>query len=54
METIMHKYVRAKKEALEHALVVSKTETAMKRHEVLIESNKNKWVDYCCKMQEHE
>jgi len=54
METIMHKYVRAKKEALEHALVVSKTETAMKRHEVLIESNKNKWVVYFCKMQEHE
>ena len=54
MESIMHEYVHAKEMALEHALVVSKTETAMKRHEVLIESNKNKWVVYFCKMQEHE
>ena len=68
IETIMHEYVHAKElalenknealehknEALDHALLVSQTETAMKRHEVLIESNKNKWVVYFCKMQEHE
>lgn len=61
IESIIHEYTDsingAIKNALDdtrHALVVSKTETAMKRHEVLIESNKNKWVVYFCKMQEHE
>jgi phage anti-repressor protein len=43
-----------KNEALEHALQVSQTETAMKRHEVLIDSNKNKWVVYFCKIHNHE
>ena len=61
IESIIHEYTDsingAIKNALDdtrHALQVSQTETAMKRHEVLIESNKNKWVVYFCKMLEHE
>jgi hypothetical protein len=54
-EALEHKNeaLEHKNEALDHALQDSQTETAMKRHEVLIESNKNKWVVYFCKMQEH-
>ena len=36
------------------ALQQSMKETAIKRHEVLIESNKNKWVVYFCKMKSFE
>jgi len=36
------------------ALQKSIRETAVKRHEVLIESNKNKWVVYFCRVKLHE
>jgi len=37
----------------EHSLQLSQKETAIKRHEVLIESNKNKWLVYFCKIQDN-
>ena len=36
------------------ALQQSIRETAVKRHAVLIESNKNKWVVYFCRVKLHE
>jgi len=38
----------------QHSLQHSQTETAIKRHEVLIESNKNKWLVYFCKIQPYD
>lgn len=54
MENIMHEYYKdfkIKNDVLQNALSVSVKETAIKRHEVLIESNKNKWVVYFCRMR---
>jgi phage anti-repressor protein len=54
MENIMHEYYKnfkAKNDALQIALDISVKETAIKRHEVLIESNKNKWVVYFCRIR---
>jgi phage anti-repressor protein len=61
MENIMHEYYknfRIKNSELQttlllsqNALQISQKETAIKRHEVLIESNKNKWVVYFCRIQ---
>jgi len=36
------------------SLQVSQKETSVKRHEVLIGSNKNKWVVYFCKIQSYD
>lgn len=62
MENIMHEYFKnfkIKNEVLQNtlqlsqsALQLSQRETAIKRHEVLIESNKNKWVVYFCRISE--
>ena len=38
----------------QNSLQLSQTETSIKRHEVLIESNKNKWVVYFCKIQSYD
>jgi hypothetical protein len=57
MENIMHEYYKnfkIKNEVLQNALDISLRETAIKRHEVLIESNKNKWVVYFCRIRLHE
>jgi hypothetical protein len=64
MENIMHEYYKnfkIKNAELQNSLQLSKQslqisqkETALKRHEVLIESNKNKWVVYFCKIQQYE
>lgn len=58
MENIMHEYFRLKNNELQNTLELSKNalqismkETAIKRHEVLIESNKNKSVVYFCRIQ---
>ena len=58
MENIMHEYFRLKNNELQNTLTLSKNalqisikETAIKRHEVLIESNKNKCVVYFCRIQ---
>ena len=54
MENIMHEYYKnfkTKNDILQNALSVSVKETAIKRHEVLIESNKNKWVVYFCRIR---
>ena len=54
MENIMHEYYKnfkIKNEVLQNALDISLKETAIKRHEVLIESNKNKWVVYFCRIR---
>jgi phage anti-repressor protein len=61
MENIMHEYYKnfkLKTVELQHTLQTSQNalqlsikETLFKRHEVLIESNKNKWVVYFCKVQ---
>jgi phage anti-repressor protein len=54
MENIMHEYYKnfkIKNEVLQNALDISVKETAIKRHEVLIESNKNKWVVYFCRIR---
>jgi len=61
MENIMHEYYKnfkIKNEVLQNTLrqsqntlQLSQRETAIKRHEVLIESNKNKWVVYFCRIR---
>ena len=54
MENIMHEYYKNfknKNNELQNSLQLSQIETSVKRHEVLIESNKNKWVVYFCKIQ---
>ena len=61
MENIMHEYYKnfkTKNDVLQNtlqqsqnALQLSQIETAIKRHEVLIESNKNKWVVYFCRIR---
>ena len=54
MENIMHEYYKNfknKNNELQNSLHLSQKETSIKRHEVLIESNKNKWVVYFCKVQ---
>ena len=58
MENIMHEYFKLKNNELQNTLELSKNalqisikETAIKRHEVLIESNKNKCVVYFCRIQ---
>lgn len=54
MENIMHEYYKqfqAKTNELQNSLQLSQQETYIKRHEVLIESNKNKWLVYFCKLQ---
>jgi hypothetical protein len=61
MENIMQEYYKnfkIKNNKLQQRLEISQNdlqqsmkETAIKRHEVLIESNKNKWVVYFCKMK---
>jgi phage anti-repressor protein len=54
MENIMHEYYKnfkIKNEVLQNTLQLSQRETAIKRHEVLVESNKNKWVVYFCRIQ---
>jgi len=57
MENIMHEYFRLKNNELQNtlqlsqnALQVSIKETAIKRHEVLIENNRNKCVVYFCRI----
>lgn len=54
MENVMHEYFKTKSEELQNALDVSMKETAIKRHEVLIESNKNKWVVYFCRIRSND
>ena len=64
MENIMHEYYKqfqSKNNELQNSLQLSQnslqhsqTETAIKRHEVLIESNKNKWLVYFCKIQPYD
>ena len=54
MENIMHEYYKnfkVKNNELQNALQLSIKETLIKRHEVLIEINKNKWMVYFCKIQ---
>lgn len=54
MENIMHEYYKSfeiKNTELYASLQISMKETLIKRHEVLIESNKNKWVVYFCRIQ---
>jgi len=65
MEDIMLEYCKLKEAETRMALQVSNTalqvsetalqqsqkETAIKRHEVLIESNKNRWIVYFCKIK---
>jgi len=61
MENIMHEYYKNFKiknnelqnslQRSQKSLQLSQIETSVKRHEVLIESNKNKWVVYFCKIQ---
>lgn len=54
MENIMHEYYKqfkSKTNELQNSLQLSQQETSIKRHEVLIESNKNKWLVYFCKLQ---
>lgn len=51
MENITHEYFKTQKYILQNALQLSQRETAIKRHEVLIESNKNKWVVYFCRIR---
>ena len=61
MENIMHEYYKNFKnknnellqslQLSQNSLQLSQIETSVKRHEVLIESNKNKWVVYFCKIQ---
>jgi len=53
----MHEYYKnfkIKNAELQNSLQISQKETALKRHEVLIESNKNKWVVYFCKIQQYD
>jgi len=57
MENIMHEYYKnfqSKNNELQTSLQVSQKETSVKRHEVLIGSNKNKWVVYFCKIQSYD
>ena len=64
MENIMHEYYKTfmiKNNELQNTLQLSQNalhnsmkETAIKRHEVLIESNRNKWVVYFCRIQLYE
>jgi hypothetical protein len=61
MENIMHEYFKIKSIELQNTLQLSQNalqnsmkETAIKRHEVLIESNRNKWVVYFCRIQLYE
>lgn len=57
MENIMHEYYKnfkSKNIELQNALQLSIKETLFKRHEVLIESNKNKWLVYFCIIQFYE
>ncbi len=54
MENIMHEYFKTTNGTLQVALQNSTRETAMKRHEVLIESNKNKCVVYFCRIRVHD
>ena len=61
MENIMHEYFKFKNNEIQQTLQISQCalqqsmkETAIKRHEVLVESNKNKWVVYFCKMKSFE
>ena len=54
MENIMHEYYKrfeSRSIELTTALQQSQKETAIKRHEVLIESNKNRWIVYFCKIK---
>jgi len=63
MENIMHEYYKQFKikngelqnslQVAQNSLQLSQKETAIKRHEVLIESNKNKWLVYFCKIQDN-
>ena len=53
MENIMHEYYKnfkIKNHELQNALQLSIKETAIKRHEVLIENNRNKCVVYFCRI----
>jgi hypothetical protein len=64
MENIMHEYYKQFKiknnelqnslENTQQSLQISKRETAIKRHEVLIESNKKKWLVYFCKVHTND
>jgi phage anti-repressor protein len=57
MENIMHEYYKnfqSKNNELQTSLQVSQKETSVKRHEVLIETNKNKWVVYFCKIKSYD
>lgn len=57
MENIMHEYYKrfeSRSIELTTALQQSQKETAIKRHEVLIESNKNKCVVYFCKIKTND
>lgn len=57
MENIMHEYYKnfkLKNEVLQNELKLSQRESAIKRHEVLIESNKNKWVVYFCRIRSND
>jgi len=54
MENVMHEYYRNlqnKNNQLENSLQVSQHETAIERHKVLIDTHKNKWLVYFCKVQ---
>lgn len=54
MENVMHEYYRNlknKNNQLENSLQVSQHETAVERHKVLIDTHKNKWLVYFCKVQ---
>jgi hypothetical protein len=46
--------LQIKSEVLQNTLQLSQRETAIKRHEVLIESNKNKWVVYFCRIRSND
>jgi phage anti-repressor protein len=54
MENVMHEYyknLQNKNNLLENSLQVSQHETAIERHKVLIDTHKNKWLVYFCKVQ---
>ena len=55
MENIMHEYYKnfkTKNYVLQNALERSVKETAIKHHELLIESNKNKWTNHSNQIEE--
>ena len=54
MENIMHEYYKKFNNELKHALQLSQIDAALERHQVLIETNKNKWLVYFCKIKSFE